>query len=116
MKIKLSQIVGNIENIKALQEIALPVKVSYKIKRLVDKLNPILKSYDEKRNDLIKEFGDEQEDGNFAVKDPEKLKEFAEKLQELLDMEEEIDFEKINIDSLGDIKLEAKIIVDFIFE
>ncbi len=116
MKIKLSEIVNNIENIRALQEVKLPVKVSYRLKRLTDKLQSPLKTYDEKRNELVKEFGDEQEDKTFAVKDPEKLKLFMMKFNDLVAIEEEVDFDKIKIDDLGDVKVEAKLLVDFIFE
>lgn len=116
MQIKLKDLVNNVENIKGLQEIKFPIKVSYKIKRLVDKLNPILTSYDEKRNELVKEFGEEGENGAIQVTDPEKLKLFTEKFAELLEVEEEIDFEPIKIEEVGNVELEAKNLVGFIFE
>ncbi len=116
MKIKLADVINNQDNIRALQEVKLPVKISYRIKRLVDRLQSPLKTYEEKRNELVKEFGDEQEDKTFAVKDPEKLKLFMAKFNELVQVEEEIEFEKIKIDDLGDVKVEARLLVDFIFE
>ena len=117
MQIKLSDIVSNIENIKNLQEVKLPVKVSYRLKRLVNKLDPILTTFNEKKNDLIKEHGElDEETKNIQVKDPEKLKLYFAKLTDLLAVQEEVEFEKIKIDDLGDVKLEAKNIVDFIFE
>lgn len=115
IKVSLNEVVSNIGNIKDLQEVKLPVKISYKIMRLVNKLDPILKSYNAKRDELIKEFGEENEDGNFQVKDPKKLKLFAEKLSELLTTPDEIDFEPISIDDLGNIELPAKLLVGFIF-
>ncbi len=116
MKIQIKEVVNNVENIKALQEVSLPIKVSYKIKRLVDKLNPIVKSYEEKRTDLVKEFGEKQEDESVSVTDPEKLKLFVEKLNELLAIEEELDFEPIKLEELGEISIAPKDLVDFIFE
>lgn len=120
MKVKLADIVNNVQNIQSYVDIKFPIKVSYRIKRLIDKLQPILKTYDEKRNELIKEFGEEyineKEEKVFGVKDPEKMKIFFEKLNELLVVEEEIDFEKVSVDSLDGVKLEVNKIVDFIFE
>lgn len=114
MKILLSDVVSQVENIRALQEISFPVKVSYKIKRLVDKLKPILETYNEKRTELVKKYGEENEDKSFSVKE-ENLKEFYKELSELSSNEEEVEFEKIKVSELGDIKLEAKLLVDFIF-
>ncbi len=115
MTIKLNDIVSNVENLQELQSVKFPVKVSYRIKRLVDKLDPILKAYNEKRNDLVKEFGEEQEDKSIKVVDPEKLKLFAEKLSELLTTSEEVEFDPINVEDLGTVEVPAKLLVSFVF-
>lgn len=115
MKIKLSDVVNNIESLKNLQNLNLPVRVSYKIKRLVDRLNPILKTYDEKRTELVNEFGEKDDKGDVSVKDPEKLKLFLEKFNELISVEEEVEFEPIKIKELGDVVIPAKDLVDFVF-
>ena|SRR3990167_284432 len=116
MKTKLGVIVSDLENLKELQAIKMPVKISYRLKRLVYKLQPILKSYDEKRNELVKEFGEEDEEKKIWNVKKESLPEFYAKLQELLDTDEEIDFEKIKIGELGGIEIAPKLLIDFIFE
>lgn len=118
IKVKVSEIVNSIEQLKALQEIKFPVKVSYKINRLVNKLNPELITYNESRNKIINELGEKDEEtGNIQVKDPEKMKLFGEKLMEILSVEIELDwFEKIKISELGDIAVEPKNLVEFVFE
>ncbi len=115
MQVKLSQIVESVESLKILLNTKLPAKTSYRIKRLVDKVNPILKSYDEKRNELIQELGAEQEDGNFAVTEPEALKVFTTKLNEILELDETVDFEPIRVEDLGEVSLAPKDIVEWIF-
>jgi hypothetical protein len=116
MKLKLEEIVNSTDQLKALLDVKLPVKVSYSIKRLVDKINPILTTFEAKRNDLIKEYGDENEDGSMQVKDSEKINTYFEKLKELLLVEEEIDWlGPISLTELGDIALEPKNIVSWIF-
>ena len=117
MEIRLGDIVGNVENIQELQKVKLPVKVSYKIMRLANKLDPILKSFNSSKDELIKEYGEKNEnDDNFTVKDPVKLSEYVKKLGELLDTKEQVEFEPINVEDLGDVVLEAKLLVPFIFE
>ena len=115
MKVKLHQIVNSAESLKSLLEIKLPAKISYRLKRLVNKLDPILATYNEKRNELVKEFGEEQEDKSIKVADEAKLKLFLEKLNEVLEIEEEIDFELINIEDLGDVVIAPKDLVEWIF-
>jgi hypothetical protein len=115
MIIKLEQIINGVESLKELQEVKLPVKISYRIARLVVKLQPELTVYENKRNELIKELGTEQENGDFKITDPEKLKTFTEKMKELWDMEVEIDWELLKIDDLGDIVVAPKLLNLFIF-
>jgi hypothetical protein len=114
MKIALHEIVNSVEPIRELQKVDFPVKISYKIKRLVDKLNPILETYNTKKNDLIKEYGTET-DGKLGVTDPEKLPLFLEKHNELVTVEEEVDFEPIKIEELGDVKVAPEKLVSFMF-
>ena len=120
MKVKLSEIVNGIESIRAIQEVKLPVKISYRIKRLVDKLAPILKAYDEKRNELISELGSEEtnEKGEKvkSIKDPEKVKVFMEKIIELTNVEEDIDFTPIKISELGEVSIAPKDFINWMFE
>ena len=121
MKITLNDIVSNIDNLKALQEIKFPIKVSYRLKRLIDKLDPILTNYDEKRNELVVKYGEKQldkggkEDGTVAVKDPKRLEKFAVELKELLAIEETIDFETIKLSEVGDVQIETKSLISFVF-
>lgn len=111
---KLKTIIENIENIKALQEVKLPVKASFKMKKIINALQPDLKIYDEKRGELIKEYGTEKEDGKFNVP-KENWEEFAKKTNELLAVEIEDNWGKIKIEELEDIKIEPKLLLDFVF-
>lgn len=117
MKIKLEEIVQNEKKIVGLLEVKFPIKVSYRIKRLVDKLVPILKTYHNKRDEIIKELGTkDKDDENYSVKEPEKVKEFFARMKELEGVEEEISFEPIKISELGDVAFSPKEIPSFIFE
>jgi hypothetical protein len=116
MKLKFQEIVGSSDALKAISNCSLPIKISYSIGKLIN--GPItreLKIYDEQRIKLVTEYGTKDENGGTSVK-PDKIEEFAKKLQELLDVEIEIEWTKIKIEDLGDIKLEPKNIVPWIFE
>ncbi len=115
MKVKLSEIVESIQPLKSLLEVKLPVKTSYRIKRLTDRLNPIISSYEERQNALVKEYGVEVSKDRWEVKDPEMLKTYFEKLNEMLAIEEEVEFEPIKVSDLGEVSLEPKNIVPWIF-
>jgi len=111
MKIKLSQLINSVESLKILQETKLPIKISYRINRLINKLEPELKLFYQKRDDLIKELGEkETENGQevFKVKE-DNMQAFLDKQTELVSEEIEIDwFTPIPLDSLGEISIEPK--------
>lgn len=115
MKVTLQKIVNSIEQLNALQSHPLPAKTSYRIMRLVNKLDSIIKTFTAKRNELIKELGAENvETKQIAVK-PENLEKFNEKINEILSIEEEVDFEPINPEDLGDTKIPAKDLPAYLF-
>lgn len=117
MKILLSDIISNSNNLIALQNVKFPLLVSYKISRLVDKLNPDVTTFSEKKNALIKEIGEfNEETQEYTIKDPEKVKLFTGQIEELLKMEIEVDFEKIKIADCGNVEIEPKLLLPFIFE
>lgn len=116
MKVKLRSIIDNLDNIKELQDVELPTKVSYRIKRLLDKLQPALDTYNKERIALIHKFGEEDpKTKEWKVKE-EKLQEFYSELQKLLDVEEEVEFNKVKEEELENIKIKTRLLVDFIFE
>jgi len=115
MKIKLADIINSLESLKALQEVKFPVKVSYRLKRLVDKLDPEVKLFYEKRNEMIMELGTKQEDGSTKIVEDEKLKTFAEELTKLGEVEIDVDYEPVKVEDLGDAVVAPKDLVPFVF-
>lgn len=116
MKIKLYDVINNTEQLKALQDVKFPVKVSYKINRLVSKLEPELKAFNETRSKLIMELGEQQENGETKITNADKIIDFQNKIKELFDQEIEIDwFVPIKLEEVGDISIASKDLVDWIF-
>ena len=68
-------------------------KDSYRFNRFVKKLSSFLEDYEEVRTKLIKKYGKEDGESNYTIPadDPEKLKDFQIKFNELLNIEFEIE-------------------------
>src|SRR5690242_13513656 len=119
MKVKLAEIIDGVPSLNILAETKFPTKVAYRIKRLTDKLNPMLKTYEEKRVELVKEYGTEVEsekgEKSTQVTDSEKIPVFLEKLNELRAVEEDVDFEPISVKELGAVEVAPKDLLSWIF-
>lgn len=114
MKITLHQLISSKEALQNLLAISLPVKISYLISRIVNKINPELVIFEEKRNNLIKELGEDVGEGNMRVTEAN-IPKFTEALEELNKIEVDLGLEKIKIDDLGDIKIAPKDLPDWLF-
>jgi len=123
--IKLSQIVNSQEALQKLLQLPLPVKIAYKLSKLINKLDPELRIYEEQRIKLVKELGEQtdKEKDMWSVK-KENIVKFREELLKLTEIEVNLSFgpdkesEKIKIEDLGDIKVEAQDLIhlDWLFE
>jgi hypothetical protein len=123
MKVTLNQLVSSQQSLQNLVGMSLPISVSYKISKLINKSQPDLTIYEEKRVALVKEFGIEDPETKNTTVQPDKLEEFQAKIKELLEVETDInfadgkDFEKISIASLGNVQVTPADLVklDWIF-
>ncbi len=116
MKLKLSQVVGSVESLKALLETKVPAKTAYWLSKLINnQIERELKAFNVARDNLIKEHGTEDEDKSVSVKEG-KMGEYNEKLVELLETEIEVEWNPLKIEDLGDIKIEPKNLVSWLFE
>lgn len=107
MKITNKQVVEFINGVgDGLTKKRLPVKVAYAISRNLNKMSGIVKSYEESREDIIKQYAKKNADGEaeivngeYTIPDDQKAA-FADALKELLEIENEIDLHKVNFDEL----------------
>lgn len=116
MQVKLEYVIGSLKGLNELVEQKIPTKISYRINKLVKKLSPEVDSFNKVKNDLIIELGEKQEDGSHTIKDPEKMKEFLTKIQEVLNETIEVDFELIKVEDLGDVTIAPKELPMWMFE
>lgn len=98
-----------------LLQLKLPMKTAYKISKLISKIHPEVRLYEEQRVKLVKELGYEIEGkkDQYQVHD-ENVPQFQEKMNELGDVEVSIDFapdkpfEKIKLAELGNSEIQAQ--------
>lgn len=79
-----------------------PVKTAYKIKKNCEALNKQLEFINKQRNELINKYG---EDGKIDSKNEEAISKFTNDFNEILNIEEDININKIDISELEGIKL-----------
>ncbi|WP_238906626.1 hypothetical protein [Clostridium sp. YIM B02506] len=108
-KVKLSneQIINDANKLRAISEKQLPVKVSYALAKNIGKIESELKVYNKERNKLLDQYATKDEKGEFKFdkegqvifKDGCKEK-WDKDINELLEIENEIDIHKFNINEL----------------
>lgn len=127
MKVKLSneRIVNDAANLKAISEKQLPVKVSYAIAKNIAKIESELKVYNKEKAKLIDKYAEKEKEGilkidergNLVIKDDCKEK-WNKAINELLEIENEIDIHKFNMDLLEghSIKPSELMTIDYMIE
>jgi hypothetical protein len=117
-KIKLKDVVNSIEALKILGEQKLPIFTSFKISLFLKNVSPEVEIYEKERNKLMLELGkpdkSKDEKGNeidIFKFEPEKGKEFTEKLTEILEVELSVNKPDISIKDLGNINIEPRHLV-----
>lgn len=116
MKIKLNDVLNAQEGLFELQKTKLPIKVSYWLKRMNDKLQPDLKVLFEKRMELMKEMGQEtdKEKQLWTIR-PEHIERYTAEINKLLDLELNVEWTAIDISELGEVTIEPKYIISWLF-
>lgn len=115
MKIKLNDIVNDYSKFTELTEIKLPLKTSYKIQKANDKIMSEVKQFFKQKDKIVQEYGEENDQGGFSVK-PENKETFKKEINDLLELEVDLDIEKVKIEELGDIQIEPKLLIGWMFE
>ena len=117
-KVKLERVVEIINSVNIIlglgNQQTMPIKLGYKLKRWSDELKSVSDNYNEKRNELIKKYGEKGGDGNYSVsgKDEAKKKKFDEETEKLLSTTETIKVldRKIKLDEFGGLKIVPQIL------
>ena len=106
MKIKNEVLVNSVQVLRKLNNAELPVRVSYKLAKNIKNIDKELKIYEEEKQKLINKYGEKDEEGKLKTKEDGSInitdtENWNKDIKELLEIEAEINIEKINIDELG---------------
>ena len=86
----------------------LPIKIAYRLSRFGKRVMDELVVFEEIRVKLVEKKGEKNDKtGMFSITDPIKRQEFQAEIEKILQEKVEIEFEVIDIDDLGDMKISA---------
>lgn len=105
MKLTNGQIADSVPGLKALSEVKLPVKLAFKLGKLMRELDGILKPYELTLRKLQEEHAAARDGDKIVLKDPEAYHDAVEELREI---ENEVNFDQISLNDLGEIELEPQ--------
>lgn len=110
MKIKNIEVINSINAINKILQAELKIKTQFKLNKNIQELNKIVEIYNNSKEVLIKKYADKDKNGELKVTDNmytfnDNAEEFNKELNELNEIENNIAIEQIDIDELGDIKL-----------
>lgn len=114
VKIKLIDLLNDSRKLDDLCKIELPIKTSYWLNRINDKVKSEVKSYIRTKDMLIERLGEEK-DGTIEVK-KDNLKEFYDEDKKLTDVEIELEINQINLSDLGDRNIKPELILSWVFK
>jgi len=96
MKVKLGDVYVSITVLNKILDTELPVTVSYKMMKLVNKLNEELKTIEDQRIKLVQKYSTEEQ-GNVSENNKDK---FLQEFSSLLETEIDLEWEKIPLKTL----------------
>jgi len=100
----LSELKGMEQPLTKLLDQQLPVKVGFKLSKVLKEFSKELGELEEQRQKLIRQYG-EADENQITITDPEKLEKFHTEFNDLLKEEITFEYSPINIDLLGDVDM-----------
>lgn len=88
-------------------EIKFPIKVNFFLQKNIKKMTDLAQDIETSRVEIIRNYGDTTEDGNFMIPE-DKVKEASDELQDLFGLEQDVDIHIFNIDDFTNIELSMK--------
>lgn len=117
MEITLKEVIECQQALRGLLSIKLPIKISYRLTKLNNKLLAEYAVYEEQRISLVKKLGEQVDPkiDSWQVK-MENIPEYSAEIKKLQEEVVKIDFEKIKLEDLGPISIEPANLPEAIFE
>ena len=111
IKVRLEDLVNATDGLKGLSQKQLKARCAYAVGKILKSADAEIQSFNETRMELIKKYGEKDENGELKTEEngnvripPEGLNDFSKELRELLDTEIEISANKIKMDDIGEVE------------
>lgn len=111
IKVKLEDLVNATDGLRGLSQKQLKARCAYAVGKILKSADAEIQSFNETRMELIKKYGEKDENGELKTEEngnvripPEGLNDFSKELRELLDTEIEISANKIKMDDIGEVE------------
>lgn len=111
IEVQVKDIVNSAEIFSALSQKKLNMRMAYQLAKIIKEVQKEFELFQETRMKLIYEYAERNEDGQLKVDEnnnftipKEKIQNFQKELNELLEMQVELQINKINLDELEDIE------------
>lgn len=111
IEVQVKDIVNSAEIFSALSQKKLNMRMAYQLAKIIKEVQKEFELFQETRMKLINEYAERDEDGQLRVDEnnnftipKEKIQDFQKELNELLEMQVELQINKINLDELEDVE------------
>jgi len=105
MIVTLEEILNASEGLKKILSADLPIKLAYRLGKYVKILNKELTNYEERRMDLIKKYGEPNDNGSEYKIKPENADKVMKDMMELHSIEVDLDVIPIKLSEIENVKL-----------
>jgi hypothetical protein len=106
MKMKVRELVDAQRSLDKVLNAGLEFKLAYRMKKIAKKIIAEQKHVEDARMELFKKYGELQKEGNYRII-PEKANEFKDEWEKFLDLEVDMDFQKIPYECIRTIGMSA---------
>lgn len=101
----ISNIQAMVEGLTEVSKKRLPIKVSYVISSNLEKLKPHNEAAEQTRNDLLRQYGEKDEDGNLKFNEKNEIRivdvtSYVKDVNELMNTDVDISFDKFSLEDL----------------
>lgn len=111
INVKLEELVNATEGLKGLSQKSLKGRCAYTVGKILKSADAEIQSFNETRMELIKKYGEKDENGELKTEEngnvripAEQIEAFSKELRELLDTNVEISANKIKMDDIGEVE------------
>lgn len=106
MQIKLGELKNAEPALNKLATAQLPIRTSFKVKKMLRSISGDLQDFEAKRIELVKKYGEANDKGDTQVK-PDNLPSFLKDMQDLSDVTINVDVDKVKLSDLGSVEFSA---------